>query len=249
MATSHPSFRKPPLIETALAVQFKPLKALRNAHLGMFWSELKKEYPITEDAESIMPQFERFGDERSVESSRLPRLRLASSHGARMRMLSSDESQMVQLQNGMLVFNWRRVNDSTSYPRFTTTKPALDAVIERFAHFLGNHQLGAFVPTQWEVTYVNHMARGTVWNSPADWHLVFPGLLGPATTAAGLVLSPLETMSGEWHFEIGPQRGRLHVNLHHGWVGPASHRPKSWSSFLQPVAQLPKKVEWDWTLG
>jgi len=76
MATSHPSFRRPPLVETALAVQFKRLKAFRNAHLGLFWSQLASEYPITDDAESIMPQFERFGDERPVESNRLPRLRL-----------------------------------------------------------------------------------------------------------------------------------------------------------------------------
>jgi len=141
-------------------------------------------------------------------------------------MLSPDETRMVQLQNGMLVFNWRRVSDATSYPRFTTTKPALDALIQQFEAFVSEHSLGAFEPEQWEVTYVNHVPRGTVWKSPADWHLVIPGLLGPATTAAESVSSPLETMSGEWHFEIAPRRGRLHVNLHHGWVGPSQSSPE-----------------------
>jgi len=54
--------------------------------------------------------------------------------------------------------------------------------------------------------------KGTVWNDPQDWPTVFDGLPGLAVTPQN---TRFEGFGGHWHFEIVPQRGRLHVELHH----------------------------------
>jgi hypothetical protein len=71
-------------------------------------------------------------------------------------------------------------------------------------------------PNQWEVTYVNHIPAGSLWAEANDWkkiiNLVGGGL--PPTSGFGF-----EGIGGEWHFEILPRRGRLHVELQRGKVG------------------------------
>ena len=44
-----------------------------------------------------------------------------------------------------------------------------DALFEKFRTFVREMRLGDLRLNQWEVTYVNHLPKGTVWNSPADW--------------------------------------------------------------------------------
>src|SRR5438874_10933045 len=67
---SHPpmaelrSFKRPPVIETVLGVQFDPLPAMTNAHLGLFWELLGAEWPHVTDVMAIEQQFERFGEEQ-----------------------------------------------------------------------------------------------------------------------------------------------------------------------------------------
>jgi hypothetical protein len=84
-----------------------------------------------------------------------------------------------------------------------------------FAGFLkmaADANLGEVVPNQWELTYVDHIPRGSLWDTPADWHKVLPGMLA---ARAGFTGSRLEGFSGEWHYEIEPRRGRLHLGVQH----------------------------------
>ncbi len=52
-----------------------------------------------------------------------------------------------------------------------------------------------------------------MWNEPGDWQRLFPG---SATLASEGLPVRLESFGGEWHYEIEPRRGRLHVKLSHG---------------------------------
>lgn len=72
---------------------------------------------------------------------------------------------------------------------------------------MSQEEIGDFRANQWEVTYVNHIAQGTVWNNPDDWSFFRP--LGSVPTIPGVALG--ESFAGEWHFVIPGQRGRLHV--------------------------------------
>jgi hypothetical protein len=79
--------------------------------------------------------------------------------------------------------------------------------------FLRDCGLDAPIYSQWEMTYFNAIPRGELWNSPADWASVFPGLFGRFDHRdIGLVC---ESSSGALKFEIPPKRGRVYVSGQH----------------------------------
>lgn len=215
MDQSLPSFRKPPVIEAALSVQFQPLKGMSNAYLGLFWSRVRQTYPKLHDADPIEPQIERFGTD--VPRARLPHLRIAAAHpAARLRMSSNDGHLMLQLQNGRLVFNWLRL-DGGDYPRWTEVEPRFHTALRMLEAFVKDEKLGAIEPNQWEVTYVNHLVREREWLSQADWRNVLPGVIG---TTDMISCGDFETIGTRMSYVLPNESGRLHIELSHGFTGP-----------------------------
>lgn len=211
-----PSFKDPPVVETALSVQFKPLAGMGNAHLGLFWREVRDEYPTVSDAGPIQPQVEEFTSE-AAKHTRLPKFQISAAvPPARLQMASGgDGNTMIQVQNGRLVYNWRRL-DRGAYPSWDRVLPGFEGALARFQSFLQAEELGNLEPNQWEVTYVNHLLRGREWDSPDDWGGLLPGLIG---TAPRLEPVELETLSGKWHFVLPDKAGRLHVDLVQAYAG------------------------------
>lgn len=117
---------------------------------------------------------------------------------------------MIQVQNGRLHYNWLR--RGTEYPRYEVLRPEFDQLLNRFRLFVKKQGVPELALDQWEVTYVNRIPRGELWQGPLDWTRVFR--LTPAVQVADPL--ELETQTGSWHFEIKPKRGRLHVELKHG---------------------------------
>ena len=206
------SFDRPPVVETVLGVQFKPLKTFRNAHLGAFWKYLgTEEWPEIAAAPTLDPVFERF---EGSEWSRLgAQIKLTQDPSARILIRNDSGDRMIQLQNGRLHHNWIGHMGDRPYPRYVTVRPEFDRVLAQFSEFLAQEGLSDLVPTQWEVTYVNHIPKGTVWNSSSDWQEVFVSL--PGVWQHPDTIRP-ESFTGEWHFEVVPRQGRIHVQLQHG---------------------------------
>ena len=208
MPTRSPNYTKPPVSETILGVQFDWLPLLMNAHLGAFWRSLGEDWPNPTDAPALDPQFERFG-EPNWQPIRL-QLKLADS-SFRMQIKNAAGNRMIQVQNGRLHFNWIKIGDS-GYPRYSEVLPGFIEAFEKFRGFVETSELGSIVANQWEVTYVNQIPQGTVWNRPADW-----GFFQPINSAENINdIAELESFSGEWHYVIPKQRGRLHVQWQHG---------------------------------
>lgn len=215
-----PEFERPPVVETVLGVQFEPLPDFRNAHLGIFWSFLNSEdvrstlgraWPHSIDAPRLDPQHERFGGEKPWRRFGFE-LKVSQDPSVRIQIQDADRNRMIQLQNGRLHYNWLG-HEGGGYPRYHEIRPEFDKVLKQFEHFLNDHKLGKLQPDQWEVTYVNHIPRGTVWEKPRDWQEVFRQL---PSVIDGPESVDLESCAGEWHFEIKPQLGRLHIQLGHG---------------------------------
>lgn len=200
-----PGFANPPVVETVLGVQFDRLPGLRNAHLGAFWKTLDAdEWPTVQDVSPLPSQFERF--EEAARWAKGVQLQLTQDPACRLQIKNKDGDRMAQVQNGRLHFNWLGETGG-DYPRYEKVRDGFDAMLRRFVEFIGQEGIGDFRPNQWEVTYVNHILKGTVWSAPDDF--TFFRLLGPLPTIENLVQG--ENFTGEWHFRIPNERGRLHV--------------------------------------
>lgn len=217
-----PSFDRPPVVETVLGVQFESLPKLRNAHLGAFWKSLvdywKKSgvepWVDLTDAPTLEASFERFGESQAWRPPGV-QLKLTQAPPSRVQIRNPAGDRMIQLQDGRLHYNWVGCAGGP-YPRYSKLRPEFDAILAEFRDFLAREGVEELRPNQWEVTYVNHIPKGSVWNEPQDWKDVFVGL--PSVWGQPSSIQ-LESFGGEWHFVIAPQRGRLHIQLAHARAG------------------------------
>lgn len=206
-----PDYAKPPVVETILGVQFDRLSAFRNAHLGAYWMAIggNAEWPWVADAPPLQPQFEQFSKSGNWASG--IELRLSQSVGGRLQLKNAAGDRMIQVQNGRLHVNWIAQPGGT-YPRYAAVREEFGNLLERFMEFLAGLRLGEMALNQWEVTYINHIPRGVLWESPNDWRFFVP--LAGVPSISGLIEG--ESFAGEWHFAIPGERGRLHINWQHG---------------------------------
>lgn len=206
-----PSFDKPPVVETALSVQFDPIPGLTNGHLGAFWKSLGPDWPHVEDAPPIRDVFERFGEGRRWSPPTLG-LRLQAEPQLRLRIRNQDKTRLIQIQNTRLVHNWIK-QPQEEYPRHEQIRNGFESVLHRFKSFLGDERLNEPRSNQWEVTYVNQMEQGPLWSNPSDWKNIFRETQF-ATSIEGLTQP--EGFQANRVFEILPQRGRLHIVIESG---------------------------------
>src|SRR5262249_22783622 len=132
------------------------------------------------------------------------------------------DDRVIQLQINRYTYNWRKKD--ACYPRYETIYPEFMSKLQGFRDFLRMAGLEDISLNQWEITYVNHIPRGELWSSQNDWYRVFPGLYH-SPDQSGLV--QFESITGEWHYEIVPQRGRLHI------VGRHSKNIETSQEFLE----------------
>jgi len=207
---SLPDYDRPPVVETVLGVQFERLTAFHNAHLGAYWKSLDNDvWTRVADAPLLASQFERFTE--TAQWSRGVQLQLTQDPACRLQISNASGDRMIQVQNGRLHFNWVGTGGG-GYPRYASVRKGFVEVLDLFEKHIVDEKLGDFRPNQWEVTYVNHIAKGTVWNTPRDWNFFSP--LASLPRFEGVVDG--ESFQGEWHFVIPERRGRLHVQWQHG---------------------------------
>lgn len=207
-----PKFENPPVKETVLGVQFEVLSSFSTVHLGLYWNSLDKDWSIVEDALPIEPVTESLDQDWSSGIGRSVNLQLVSTPSIRLRITNPTRRRMIQVQNNRFHCNWLGPKGGR-YPSYDVLRREFDTEFERFILFIDENRLGEVKPNQWEVTYVNYIAKNTVWKTPEDWSGLFRSLHMPKDS---LTCGALESLSGQWHYQIEPQKGRLHVQLQHG---------------------------------
>jgi uncharacterized protein (TIGR04255 family) len=169
--SSLPSFKKPPIVELALGVQFDTLPNLKSSHFGAWWSNLRKEFPRIEEYPPLPEVVETFDASISIPKSF--ELRLVSHNPVRYWFLKDSGRELIQIQANRLIVNWRKINDNDSYPRFHSVRDLFSKTLASFCDFLDENNLGPLIPNQCEVTYVNHIRHGEGWKTHDQFGDVF----------------------------------------------------------------------------
>jgi uncharacterized protein (TIGR04255 family) len=219
-----PDFAHPPIVEFVLGVQFAPLENMTTGHLGLFWDRLgRTSWPIVGDEPPLEPQFELF-DRPRWRTARQLQLKLQPGfQPGRFTIQNSDRDRMIQIQDTRLLLNWRKrlSGEKVKYPSYKVLIADFEAHYALLEQFVAEHALGELQPNQWEIAYVDSFPQGELWQTPADWQKILPGLFGTLSTNLQSELV-LEHRAAEWSYEIAPKRGRLHVNAQVGFIAESS---------------------------
>jgi len=210
-----PDFRKPPVAETALSLQFEAISGLTSAHLGVLWERFRQDLPLIEEHSPLPPVFEKFEppspSQVEVMIEEKPPL-------PRVWFLNESKTELIQMQSNRFIHNWRKMEGLEPYPRYEPIREKFRGEVAALEAFLRDENLGALAVNQCEVTYVNHIEPAGVWERPGQLEKVFSMWSGlqnasflPNPEDAGLHMRfviPNET---------GEPIGRLHVVVHPAW--------------------------------
>jgi uncharacterized protein (TIGR04255 family) len=200
-----PEFENPPLHEVVIGLQFRAQRPLAATDAGLYWSRIRDEYPHLTEAPPLGPISEAptpgMADDGLMRLSTLPPLR-------RCWFADRSGNRLLQLDSTRYLANWRKVTSEDVYPRF---EGILDEFMRRWADFCAFCQanaLGDPTATHGEVTYVNIIEKGPLWDSPAQWDrvLAFLGAVSDPTDAG-----ELEQVEYAATSRIPGRDARLHV--------------------------------------
>ena len=209
MSRSLPDFEAPPVVETALGVEFVPLARWSIPHYGLLWEKIRGDYPNFAIQPPLGSQVEKFGSEARVVP---PSFQVVPVSAPEVRCWFTEPSQsrLLQVQPDRFIHNWRKPKvEGARYPHYEKIRPIFEREWGRFGEFLRGESLGEPEVVQCEVTYVNHLDRGVGWESFGD----LGNVVRFWTDASTQFLPRAEAMILNVSYVIPSNKGRLHVAL------------------------------------
>lgn len=210
-----PDFRKPPVAETVLSLQFEPLTGLTAAHVGLLWGRFRHRLPIVEEQPPLQPVFERFGPPSP------PRIEVTVEQKPpvpRLWFLNEAGTELIQVQSDRFIHNWRKRQDLQPYPRYEPIRKDFRDEVETLGQFLKDEGLASVTVTQCEVTYINHIEPLGVWERHGQLETIVRGWSGLPTEG---FLPEAEKGMVHLSFVIpsqdGKPIGRLHAAVQPAW--------------------------------
>ncbi len=168
-----PDFRKPPLNEVVLGVQFSPPKGYQQVRAGEVWALFKADYPLVQEHQALEPAFETFGLPQHAQIGG----RLSFVTGAmhdRFWFLRRSRDELIQFQQDRLLHNWRKVGDQTNeYPRFEQMAAHFTRELRQLEDYLASLSPQMLAINQCELSYINQIEIG---DGPVDLAAWFRGV-------------------------------------------------------------------------
>lgn len=198
-------FENPPVVETAIGVQFPELPEFRAGHFGLYWETIKERFKRIEDKPRLPEVMESF-------PRRLPlgemEFRVSQAVGAqRAWYVADDETQLIQLQPNRFLFNWRG-RSGQKYPSYDGNSEVFLREFEAFRLFCERQGMEQPVPQLCEVTYVNHIVPEAGESAIELFGRVLCGLRWESVD--GWLPAP-ESVSFNRVYVIANNRGRLYA--------------------------------------
>ena len=95
----------------------------------------------------------------------------------RVWFIHRNENELIQVQRNWFLHNWRKMRPDDEYPGYEKIFGNFENYLSHFQAFLAEENLGALVPRQYELTYIDLIPRAQGWENPKDLAKVFPNLL------------------------------------------------------------------------
>ena len=167
-------FEDPPIKEFVIATYFNPpLFALRNEHIGLFWSRIRDKFPKVEQQQPVggtaaVGAIAQDDEVRPIGNDVFPM--------PRYWFMSEDQTTVIQLQKNALMLNWRR--GAEGYPRFAGyLKPTFDRYYRIFEEFAREEAAVEELKIDLcELAYINVVTPCEYWNGPTDTPHVLPSV-------------------------------------------------------------------------
>lgn len=163
-STSLPSFRRPPVVEVVLGVQFGPLMGLQTPQVGLLWSTFRTDFPKTQELPALEPVFEMFGTRGPFAEVKIDLV--AGPPPIRFFFVNDAETDLVQVQRDRFIRNWRRRQPADAYPRYHQLRHRFESDFQQFLSFTTTEGLGEVQPNQCEVTYVDVLTGEDPYHPP-----------------------------------------------------------------------------------
>jgi len=194
-----PSYKEPPVTEVAVGVTL-PVLPLQTRHIGEFWTEIRKDYPITEDVAPIPSGV--FSRPIEVTLLQMPPLR-------RVFMKTENQEYILQIQEGRFLTNWRKHPAEAPYPRYTAVLARFLKSWESYAEFLKRNELTISEPTGYELTYVNELEAP----SDADINALVKSLDWKGLQPTEILTQPPQMANISWSFLLPESKGTMNVSV------------------------------------
>jgi len=202
-----PDFDDPPVVETFLSVSFRDLEKWGIPHYGLYWNNIRSEYPKFELRPPVLGQIETFGESHD-EAEAVFELNL-NQPPVRIWFIHGKANRLIQLQNDRLIFNWRKVTGDEKYPKFDECiRGEFQKEWIRFREFLDSQSIPAPTVTQCEISYINQIP-GASWSTLKA--LVSALNEWPGSKRNGFLPIPEDLQFNTRYVIAG--HGRLHVQL------------------------------------
>jgi uncharacterized protein (TIGR04255 family) len=152
--SSKVSFKKPPLNEVVIGIQFETLPKFMVGHVGKLWSFYDAEYTNCREQPALVAQVEILPKAPST-------IQLTPTLMPRTVFGTVDNSSVIQVQRDAFYFNWQKTALASKYPRYETISANFHKQFLKFTDFVAREDLGEIKPFQFELTYLNEIPIDT----------------------------------------------------------------------------------------
>lgn len=119
-----PDFKRPPIDELVLSIQFASVAKFKSAHVGLLWRSFRSKYPEVTEQPPIQAAFETFGTPSSAPHA-IRFQAFPSPPMPRFWFEKAGRPDLLQLQQDRILHNWRKREEDPIYPRFEAIAIAL----------------------------------------------------------------------------------------------------------------------------
>ena len=145
-----PDYERPPLVEQAISVSFEQIAGFSIVDSGLFWSELRREFPDVSTEARLETMVETFDD---FKPSNLT-FNLITAPPTPRAMFRNRAGELIQLQEDRFGFNWAKIG-TAEYPRSEKVMKRFVEYFGRFCRYLSSRDIEVPALTQCELTNLN----------------------------------------------------------------------------------------------